>query len=251
VNEQKTETCDPRGRPATPVTLPHFWDNDTDLWFMAIEDIFLLHDVTEERDRFELSLGSLDLRHLQKVRHVLQDLHKENPYIQIKLALSQAYSVSRRKQIDELLYHTSLDHRPTELLAHMRELLGQTNSPESLEKLFLDRLPKAVRRIVVASHSDSLDELAERADRVIADDAIMTAANRDQDPTELTTSSLHCKVDALAESFQQLAQTLDTFSRDVGPTSFSNTPQRYNAQYTRRPFSSTSRLPPVRRSLHF
>ena len=55
------------------------------------------------------------------------------------------YSVSRRKQIDELLYHTSLgDRRPTEMLAHMRELVGTHDSPDLLEKLFLDRLPRDV-----------------------------------------------------------------------------------------------------------
>ena len=82
---------------------------------------------------------------MQKIRHVLQGLHHESPYTQLKQALTQAYSVSRRKQIDELLYHTSLgDRRPTEMLAHMRELVGTHDSPDLLEKLFLDRLHRDV-----------------------------------------------------------------------------------------------------------
>ena len=59
---------------------------------------FSLHGITDERNRFELALESLDLRHMQKIRHVLQGLHCESPYTQLKQALSQAYSVSRRKQ---------------------------------------------------------------------------------------------------------------------------------------------------------
>ena len=128
-----------------PVKLPTFWDTDQDLWFTTIENIFQLHRVTSEKDRFELKLGALDLRHLQKIRCVLQDSHPNCPYLQVKQALTKAYSVSKREQLNELLYHTSLeDRRSTELLAHMRKLIGTRNSPELLEKLFMDKLPSDV-----------------------------------------------------------------------------------------------------------
>ena len=58
-------SCSSRDQPRH-VTLPAFWDSDTDLWFKAIENIFSLHGTTDERNCFELALGSLDLRHMQK-----------------------------------------------------------------------------------------------------------------------------------------------------------------------------------------
>ena len=161
--------------------LPTFWDTDQDLWFTTIENIFQLHRVTSERDRFELTLGALDLRHLQKIRCVIQDLHTDCPYSQVKQALTKAYSVPKREQLNELLYHTSLgDRRPTELLAHIRELLGTRVSPEYLEKLFMDKLPSDVQRIVVACCAENLDDIVERADRVLAEDtsAIRTVNSR-------------------------------------------------------------------------
>ena len=36
------------------VKLPTFWDTDQDLWFTTIENIFQLHRITSEQDRFEL-----------------------------------------------------------------------------------------------------------------------------------------------------------------------------------------------------
>ena len=90
------------------VRLPTFWDTDQDLWFTTIENIFQLHRATSERDRFEQTLGALDLRNLQKIHCVIQDLHPDCPYSQVKQVLTKAYSVSEREQLNEILYHTSL-----------------------------------------------------------------------------------------------------------------------------------------------
>ena len=201
-----------------PVVLPPFWDVDADLWFVTAENIFRLHNIRLERDRYELTLGSLDLRHLQKVRHVLQDLHGKFSYFQLEEALMRTYSTPRSKQIDELLHRTALgDRQPTELLAHMRELLGTRDAPELLRKLFMDKLPPDVRKIVVASHAESLDELAERADRVLAEDTSATSGQSFRHRTQPETAdlALHGKIDALVESLNQLtvAQNQETQHR--------------------------------------
>ena len=232
------------------VKLPTLWDTDQDLWFTTIENIFQLHRVTSERDRFELTLGALDLRHLQKIRCVIQDLHPDFPYSQVKQALTKAYSVPKREQLNELLYHTSLkDRRPTKLLAHMRELLGTRDSPELLEKLFMDKLPSDVRRIVVASRAENLDNIAERADRVLAEDtsAIRTINSRNRTQSESPDLTLHKKVDSLAESFNQMALAQESIFRT--PNSCHTQPNCNTHYNTRTLFSSTPRLPPANRSL--
>ena len=233
-----------------PVKLSTFWDTDQDLWFTTIENIFQLHRVTSEQDRFELKLGALDLRHLQKIRCVLQDLHPNCLYLQVKQALTKAYSVSKREQLNELLYHTSLeDRRSTELLAHMRELIGTRNSPELLEKLFMDKLPSDVRRIVVTGRAENLDHIAERADRVLAEDtsAICTVNFKNRTHSESPDLTLHKKVDSLAESFNQMALAQESIFRTPNPC---HTQPNCNTHYsTRTLFSSTPRLPPANRSL--
>ena len=229
--------------------LPTFWDTNQDLWFTTIENIFQLHPITSEQDRFELTFGALDLRHLQKIRCMIQDLHPDCPYSQVKQALTKAYSVSMREQFNELLYHTSLgDPLPTELLAHMRELLGTRDLPELLEKLFMDKLPSDVRPIVVASRAENLDDISERAQHVLAEDAsaIYIVHSRNRTQSESPNLALH-KVDSLAESFNQMALALESIFRTPNPC---HTQSNGNIRYsTRTLFSSTPRLPPANRSL--
>ena len=231
-----------------PVVLPPFWDVDADLWFVTAENIFRLHNIKLERDRYELTLGSLDLRHLQKVRHVLQDLHGEFSYFQLKEALMRTYSTPRSKQIDELLHRTALgDRQPTELLAHMRELLGTRDAPELFRKLFMDKLPPDVRKIVVASHAESLDELVERADRVLAEDTSASSGQSFRHRTQPETAdlALHGKIDALVESLNQLtvAQNQETqhrfqHSRPTRRTNYAQYPSHTSNTFSRLPINS-------------
>ena len=98
-------------------------------------------------------------------------------------------------------------------------MLGTRDSPELLEKLFMDKLPSDVRRIVVASRVENLDDIAERADRILAEDtsSIRTVNSRNRTQSESPDLTLHKKVDSLAESFNQIALAQESIFRTPNP----------------------------------
>ena len=157
--------------------LPRFWENDVSQWFLMVENIFSMRKIDSECQRHELLLSSLDLRHLQRVEHVLLD--PVFPYSYLKAALIKIFDQTEEHKLDQLLHACELgDRKPTELLAEMRKLLGTEGSPVLLKKLFMDRLPSSVRRVLVAGPIDNLDDVARRADLVFAEDRSSTSAPR-------------------------------------------------------------------------
>ena len=73
------------------INLPKFWKNDVSLWFLMVENIFSMRKIDSECQRHELLLSSLDLRHLQRVEHVLLDLDPVFPYSYLKAALIKIF----------------------------------------------------------------------------------------------------------------------------------------------------------------
>lgn len=157
------------------VKFPPFWPNDVQLWFKASENLFNLKGIVSEKDKFALLFASLSINQLRKLQTYSADLDFRNSYAELKEALLKIYLPNRDKDLSELLYHTELgDKKPSELLAHMRKLLGGANSPTILRKLFVDRLPPETRRMLALIDTDNLDMLALRADRIFEEDLNIT-----------------------------------------------------------------------------
>ena len=77
---------------------------------------------------FCLWVVALDLRHLQRVKHVLVNLSPTRPFSQLRKALFEAYEPSMDSKQDELLDASELcNRRPTELLSRMRYLMELSN----------------------------------------------------------------------------------------------------------------------------
>ena len=86
--------------------------------------------MSEEKRNCEFLLGALDLRHVARIEHILENLEMVNPYTQVHEVLLSANEASSETKPDELLCVTELgDLRPTELLVRMRKLMLQ-NSPQ-------------------------------------------------------------------------------------------------------------------------
>ena len=206
------------------MALPKFWETDVSLWFMSVENLFQLKGVADEKLKYELLLSALDLRHLQRIEHVLANLNPIYPFTQVRKALFEIYEPSTDKKLDELLYATELgDGRPTELLARMKTLMGRDQSPALLKKLFLSKLPADAKRIIVANGTENIDELAQRADRVLAIDFQIPANTSLQSQTPFSEATLSAKVEKLTESVNKLINS----SR---PLNYSHISQNANTQ---------------------
>ena len=126
----------------------------------------------------------------------------------------------------------------------MRKLLETEGSPVLLKKLFMDRLPSSVRRVLVAGPIDNFDDVARRADRVFAQDRSSTSAPRFvAAPNKLLVE----KVDRLAESFDLFLQQCPapqtvTLQTNSFATPMASTNQNSNFQrpsFSRPRFSSS------------
>ena len=98
------------------------------------ENIFTVSKIASEFQKHKLSLSSLELRHLQRVEHVLLDTVYSHSYL--KAALVEIFEQTEEHQLDQLLHACDLgDRKPTELLAEMRKLLGAKGFLFSAEEI--------------------------------------------------------------------------------------------------------------------
>ena len=147
--------------------IPPFYDSAPTLWFQATENLFRLKNISSDHEQYLVAFSALQIPHLNKLRPDLDHLNALSSYQVLKQKLVDTFTRSNDDKLHELLYDVEPgDRLPTELLCHMRDLLGRNNSPEILRKLFLDKLPSDTRKLLILSPTDDLDELAKLADKI-------------------------------------------------------------------------------------
>ena len=123
------------------VTLPKFYEGNCKLWLNLAENIFKLKHIIKilmfklkgifnETQRFELALSAFDLRQLEKLEYVLDNLSSSNPSTQLRKEIMRVFGPTEEANLDRLLYDVQLgDKRPTKLLYEMRRLMGEQYCP--------------------------------------------------------------------------------------------------------------------------
>ncbi len=66
------------------INLPKFWEQECMLWFLTVETLFNLKQITSEKQKLELILAALDMRHMRRLEFVLSSLDYTRPYSQVK-----------------------------------------------------------------------------------------------------------------------------------------------------------------------
>ena len=212
--EDPPPSAAPAGRVAAiQIKLPPFWPKDPALWFAQIEAQFTTRGITASRTKFEYVISSLSPEYATEVRDLLLTPPAEHPYEQLKKELTNRTSLSEQRRLQQLLTSKELgDRKPSQLLRHIQQLLGDkanTMDATFLRELFLQRLPPNVRMVLTPSAGDlNLEQLAQLADRIMEASPTPTiAATNTTDPqvTELTR-----RLDELAT---QMSKAVNTFSR--------------------------------------
>ncbi len=90
----------------------------------------------------------------------------------LKEQLTKQTALSKQHNLQQLITTEELgDCKPTQLLCHMQQLVGNRPSvfdSSFLHELFLQRLPQNVRMVLVSTPEDTtLDKLAELADKIM------------------------------------------------------------------------------------
>lgn len=147
--------------------VPNFFKDKPELWFILLEAEFNASKTRNDETKYYSVIRALDPETLQLVTDVLHNPPAIDKYKCIKETLIKRTSVSREKQIHQLLKQMDLaDKKPTQLLREMRELAGDSVSDDMLHQLWLDRMPHHIKPILVASPNLNLNAVAEVADRV-------------------------------------------------------------------------------------
>ena len=234
------------------LTLPKFWDGGADLYFSTIETIFRVRGINSEQSKLDSLLAALDIRHFRFLEHVLPDLNAQNAYSKTKSVLLQHFAPSSDDKLERLLNGSRLSDRtsPSKLLAEMRSLLGESGSQDRLlRKLFLDRLPAGVRRIIVSHPVEDLDQLAKIADRVMEENRKCTSGFGDGPEYNDYASSIgtsNVSLSTLHETVTDLAQTVTSLTHSL--QSMPHTPDNFpNTRDNNATTTSFSQRSPVAR----
>jgi len=149
--------------------LPPFNREHPKLWLEHIEYFFKLYDITTEEDKFQRTVVALPTDIFGDLGDILSTPSKEAPFSQLVQELTAIYEPSNQQRFQRLMRQDPLgDRKPSQLLKCMQQLAGSSMEEHFLREMFLERLPKNVREIlVVQPKSVGLKELAQMADQVM------------------------------------------------------------------------------------
>ncbi|KOB74344.1 Uncharacterized protein OBRU01_09574 [Operophtera brumata] len=119
--------------------------------------------------KYNLVIAKLNRDALQQVGDLILNPPEDNKFETIKERLLAVYEESAEKQFHNLVSGMDLGtQRPSQLLRKMSGLATNTQIPtEALRRLWISRLPTAVRTILTVTPEAKLDDLAKIADKII------------------------------------------------------------------------------------
>ncbi|UYV73821.1 hypothetical protein LAZ67_11001026 [Cordylochernes scorpioides] len=154
------------------IKAPEFWPNDPELWFITLESQFLLNKPSPITP-------------------------PDNKYDALKKAIIKCTADSEFKKLQQLLTQEELgDRLPSQLLRHLRQLIGESKavSDTTLKMLWMQRLPKNIQIILTTQEQASLNSLADLADRVTE---ITSSPSSSTSTLEKELASLRAEISAL------------------------------------------------------
>ena len=221
---------------AVHLKLPPFWPADPDVWFAQVEAQFNTRGITLQKTKYDYVVASLSPEYATEVRDLILTV-PDHPYDTLKRQLIQRTCLPEQRRIHRLVHSLELgDHKPTQLLRRMQQLLGSSATAAEgplLRELFLQRLPANVRLVLASSIAGkSLEEIAQLADSVI-DIAPPHLSAITPPSTEM--ESLRAEIKELKE----LVSTLAPRSRSPRPRSPSPSLRRHRLRFQSPPPPAT------------
>ena len=156
---------------AVTLKLPAFWPADPELWFKQVESQFATRNITTDETKYHYLVAALTPETAAEVRDLLIAPPAADLYKTLKEEIVKRTTHSEQARLKQLLTCAELDGRkPTQLLRHMRQLVGSSTAlvpNDLLKQLFLPRLPLQVQAVLAANESLTLDKQAELADKLL------------------------------------------------------------------------------------
>ncbi|UYV80651.1 hypothetical protein LAZ67_19001240 [Cordylochernes scorpioides] len=182
------------------IKAPEFWPNDPELWFITLESQFLLNKpspITNDDTKFSYLISLLPPSTAIEVREFIISPPPDNKYDALKKAIIKCTADSKFKKLQQLLTQEELgDRLPSQLLRHLRQLIGESKavSDTTLKMLWMQRLPKNIQITLTTQEQASLNSLADLADRVTE---ITSSPSSSTSTLEKELASLRAEISAL------------------------------------------------------
>lgn len=211
------------------VSLPAYGLSNPRLWFAQVEAIFDCRRIRSQHSRYSHVLAHLPAEVANEVEELVYDPPTSDPYTALKDAVIARTAVSDEKNLRTLLSGIELgDRTPSQLLRHMKQLMGKRSASEPiLKELWLQNLPADMRTVLAVVHKDNtLESLAELADQVHASYGSRPSASIQPVTAD---SDLKREFEVLRQEFSALRLELNSLRSQITqhrPRSRSRTPAR-------------------------
>ena len=188
-----------------------------------------------QRTKYDYVVASLSPEFAAEVSDLILNV-PDRPYDTLKRVLIERTCPPQQRRLQQLLHATELgDRKPSQLLRHMRQLLGDTDRPLLREPFH----PATVCMVLASNATDtSLDDMAQLTDRIIDVAPSTVAALSSASPAQDEVKALRTKIDRLKE----LVTSLVSRPRSHQPSPF---PRRSRPPTPPPPSPSCARTTPV------
>lgn len=153
---------------ATLHKLPAFWSSMPEAWFLQAENIFQINRMSNDQSKFQHVVAMLPQDVIGCVVDLLRNPPVDNKYQTLKDALISRLTISEERRLEQLLLPSEIgDRKPSSFYRDMEASMGSSNIVNSnlLKKLWMRKLPEAIKIAITASGKEDIRELM-----VIADD---------------------------------------------------------------------------------
>lgn len=193
------------------VRLPPFWAEKPAVWFAQIEGNFKLSGIKDDDTKFYYVMSQLDQRYAAEVEDIICKPPDKDKYNKLKTELIKRLSLSREKEVKQLLIHEELgDRRPSQFLRHLQHLAGPNVPEDFIKSIWTSRLPLQLQTVVATGKSATLEELADLADRVhdiVPGVSSLTTTKAEPSCSALTLEKMAAEIAELSRQVKSLSAT--------------------------------------------
>lgn len=243
--ESSKETFTPHDIDRVAVRLPPFWPEKPAVWFAQIEGSFTLSGIKEDSTKYYYVISLLDQRYAAEVEDIICKPPEKDKYDKLKTELIKRLSLSREKEVKQLLLHEELgDRRPSHFLRHLQQLAGPNVPEDFIKSIWASRLPVTLQT-VVAGRKSKLDELAELADQVfdIVPSSHVAATSTASTSSSPAMEKMASEIAALTRQVKALSSQVNIRSRPRQRNSSNQRHTRNSSQSRTRSQSSYRKFP--------
>lgn len=208
---------------ATLHKLPTFWSSMPEAWFLQAENIFQINRMSSDQSKFQHVVAMLPQDVIVCVVDLIRNPPLDNKYKTLKDALISRLTISEERRLEQLLLPSEIgDRKPSSFYRDMEASMGSSNivNPNLLKKLWLRKLPEAIKIAVTASSKEDIRQLMQIADDVweVIQPREINTVNTSQTANNLQVeianaiASLSLEVNNLKKEMSGLRENFRTFN---------------------------------------